>query len=146
MHTPLRSLMSPRHLPWLGFGLVVLLSSCSSRTQPIRGVVQFADTNSPAKELAGYLVTFESADQQVSGTGVVKDDGTFEVSTFNKDDGAVLGKHRVALTPPVDEEGATKPWLILRRYGEFKTSGLEAEVKSGTNDVVLTVERAVRPR
>jgi len=123
------------------------LTGCSSRTQPVEGVVVFADTREPATTLAGYLVTFESVEHEpaVSATGVVQADGRFVMSTFAQKDGAVAGKQRVAITPPVDfNSGAVAPWLIHRRHGQFATSGLEIEVKPGRNDVKLEVQRPGR--
>src|SRR5581483_9851663 len=86
------------------FLLVCTLVGCGGRTHPVEGKVVFKGSTDPARELAGYQVMFESAEQKVSANGVVQPDGTFRVGTFKDNDGAVPGKHRVALSPPSEEE------------------------------------------
>ncbi len=118
-----------------------LLVGCGSRANQVQGKVVFKGSTTPASELAGYQVMFESTEQKVSANGVVQADGTFRVGTDKDNDGAILGKHRVALTPPLEEEG--KPRVkkqIPDRYGSFETSQLEVVIKSGTNEVTLEVE------
>jgi hypothetical protein len=115
---------------------------CSSRTAPVAGVVVYADSpDTPATDLEGYVVTFESTEERVGGTGTVKTDGTFQVSTFKEGDGALRGKQLVALTPPILENGGMAPSKILPKYHDLRTSGLEADIVPGENRVKLTVER-----
>ena len=126
----------------------VVLTGCGgATTYPIRGKVVFKDTKAPATELAGYVITLESIDGNVSANGVVKADGTFEVSTYELGDGAVPGRHRVALNAPMSHEliegpGAaeTAP-LIPDKYGSPATSGLEITVSSSRQEVELVLER-----
>jgi hypothetical protein len=107
--------------------------------------VVFADTKKPATELAGYLVTFESVTEPVSATGLVRDDATFEMSTYGQADGAVPGKHRVVITAPVPTgDGPIIPWLIDRKHGAFESSGLSIEVTAPLDNVVFEVERPGR--
>jgi hypothetical protein len=103
----------------------------------------------PARELAGYTVDFEleSAEKKISATGEVREDGTFTVGTFKGADGAVVGKHRVALSPPLATDDRPMPRAaIADRYRDFKKSGLIVEIKPERNQVVLEVERGKRPR
>ena len=125
-----------------------LLSGCGSGTHPVHGKVVFKDTEAAATELAGYVVALESVDGKVSASGVVKPDGTFEVGTHKPGDGAVPGKHRAALNPPMTHELIEGPEakppapLIPDKYGTFGTSGLEITVERSGQEVVLQVERA----
>lgn len=63
--------------------------------------------------------------------------GQFELSTYGTNDGAILGKHQVAVTArEKGEEGPeAKPGKLLvpERYTNPQTSGLTIEVKDGEN-------------
>ncbi len=87
--------------------------------------------------------------------GSIQSDGTYSLTTFDQDDGALLGNHRVTITaketvggPPtpasledeIKQAGKTSPqslakvvWLVPQEYSNRKTSKLEAEVVSGSN-------------
>lgn len=118
-----------------------LLTGCGKKTYPVEGQVVFED-GAPAKELAGYMVMFQPADQSVGTNGVIGANGEFTVGTFQDGDGAVLGKQRVAITPPIPMvDGPRPPELILAKYKTFETSNLEVEIKAETNRVTIKVER-----
>lgn len=87
-------------------------------------------------------------------------DGSFEMGTYDDDDGAVLGEHKVmitAFTAPggsglpedvIDGDGAPVS-VIPDFYGDLEKSGLKINVKSGDNsiDFVLTSKAGeVKPR
>ncbi|MDY0170618.1 MAG: hypothetical protein RBS80_29020 [Thermoguttaceae bacterium] len=129
---------------------VPALTGCggSHPVYPVHGQIVYED-GSPATELAGGTVTFESVDHQataaqtgVASWGVVQSDGTFTLGTFKPADGAVPGKHRVAISPAPDmiEGVMTEPPISLK-YATVENSGLEAEVTRGRNNIVLTIER-----
>jgi hypothetical protein len=127
----------------LGLALVIAaITGCNSRpnTYPIDGKVVWK-SGDPAKELVGYVVSFESEHGLTSGSGAIQADGTFTIGTFDLADGALAGKHRIAITPPEPPlDAAPPPRLIAKRFGSFETSGLTTGVKSGRNSVVLEVE------
>jgi len=85
-------------------GLVVL-PGCGKGTCKVQGKVVYEDGQQAGNELEGYSVTFESEEDRVSASGLIGSDGTFEVGTFENADGAVAGRHRVAITPPMHERG-----------------------------------------
>ena len=130
---------------WLVAGLLpacVGAVGCGPReTYPVRGVVVFADTQQPARELADYIVTFDSVERRVGGSSPIDGNGGFVLSTLRPGDGAILGRHRVAITPPPRDDGLPADWLIDRRYGDLKTSGLEVEVGQAPNTLTITVDR-----
>ena len=125
--------------------LTLALTGCNSaKTHPVNGTVKFKD-GADGSALAGYIVDFESVEQKVSGSGEVQADGTFKISTYGDNDGAVPGKHRVAVSPPLPLPDVTPPKpLIPTKLGGLETSGLEVEIKPGSNDVVLELERSGR--
>lgn len=73
-------------------------------------------------------------------TGVIAADGSYCLTTYNKGDGAIVGKHQVSVVPvyatnefePVPK--ADRP--IPQRYQNGGSSGLEVEVKPGEVQVV----------
>ena len=120
-----------------------ILVGCGKGTCSVNGKVVYDDGQQAGPELQGYAVTFESQNEPVSASGLIGPDGTFEISTYEPGDGAVVGKHRVAVTAPVHEtDDLPPPRAIKARFESFDKSGLEVTLESGSNQVELTVERA----
>lgn len=73
-----------------------------------------------------------------SATGTIRPDGTFTLTTYRENDGAILGEHQVAISgaevgPDFDPrklEQSAK-WLVPPRYRDPVTSGLSYEVVEG---------------
>jgi hypothetical protein len=94
-------------------------------------------------------VIFEPVGSTPAATGQTDATGRFQLTTFDKNDGAVPGDYKVAVrkiqvirsdrpanapddlaTPPPDEK-----WLLPTKYGHTASSGLTATVKpAGKND------------
>src|SRR5437016_2684281 len=85
----------------------------------------------------------------VSGLGVTDENGHYALSTYESNDGAPVGKHRVAISlrgPPEkvkpnmgdayyeEMEGVGKP-LIPQKYFDPAKSGLTADVQAGKTNV-----------
>lgn len=122
----------------------VLLPGCQRTYHPVHGTVYFADRlDQPATELAGYMITVEPVEktQPIGANGKIKDDGTFILGTETDTDGVLVGKQRVAITPPFDQEGTMRPSLILEKYKDLSTSELVIEVKPENNEIKIVVER-----
>ncbi len=144
--------MHTRRLPAAGLVLLASLSllGCGSgqSVYPVQGQIVYAD-GSPAMDLNGYTVTFESVEHMataertgIGGWGNVEADGSFTIGTYKPADGAVLGKHRVAISPePQLSDGPATKLPIALKYATVDTSGIEVEVTRGTNTIALTVER-----
>ena len=132
--------MNPMRISIASALLLVMLAGCS-KVHPVKGQVVFED-GAPAKELAGYLVSLRSEEHKISATAVIQEDGSFTVGTHSNADGAMLGKHQVAITPPPPEvDGPIPPRRISERYGKFESSNLEIHVVNGQNTPTLKVER-----
>jgi hypothetical protein len=75
--------------------------------------------------------------------GKLEPDGSAELFTYSEHDGAIIGKHRIAVVaveedssqPTVDRLPTVK-WLIPERYGSADTSGLECELIESKRHVV----------
>lgn len=123
------------------------LPGCGGKTiYPVNGKVVYSD-DTLAKELAGYKLEFEAIDTKLDGAGVsaageVQKDGTFQLTTRTENDGAVVGRHRVLIAPPLPEGDVPAGRRIIDpRYGDYSTSGLEATIEPKTNTVTLKVNR-----
>ncbi len=128
---------------------LVALTGCSDperATYPVHGIVRFTD----GQLLRGGSVEFEikGRKKSVTATGDIHPDGSFVLGTFELTDGALVGKHRaVVIADQGQGDGHERPWLIPKvklhpKYREYRTSGLEFEVKPQSNSFVIDVEYA----
>lgn len=71
--------------------------------------------------------------------GEVGPDGTFKLTTYVKNDGAIIGKHQVLYTPaPVEIDDSIDPDIAKPTVSPFdglKPSKSEVEVKAGSNTI-----------
>jgi tetratricopeptide (TPR) repeat protein len=79
---------------------------------------------------------------------VVKEDGSFVVGTYGKDDGVPAGEYKVLVTwlvkaPEPEYEGGALPRNCLPdKYARFDTSGLRVRIEPGENHIpALTLTR-----
>jgi hypothetical protein len=145
---PGTSNVSGRWLGILGIGLILLgTTGCGGKKlYPAQGRVVFDDDNSP---LAGGWVTFDPIDGDAkSGTwGDIQADGTFQLGTYRAGDGAMEGRYRAVIKPPLGESRSEKnpeSQLLDPRFENFATSPLEYTVSSNPNEnhFILKVKRA----
>ena len=135
---------------WAAVIVVVVLlglAGCGGpRLYPVQGKVVW-ENGAAARELEGGLVVCESADGGVSARGDIQKDGSFHLSTNKPGDGALPGKHRVAVVENKPGEPPPPP-IIDRAFFSVETSGLEINVEpKQTNEVTLKVRRGpARPR
>jgi hypothetical protein len=130
---------------WLGLAGAALAligsAGCGAKTQPVQGKVVFKDRT----PLTGGLVLFEPAEgtARACARGDIQPDGTFRLSTYAKDDGALEGRHRVLVAPPLPDNPRDlgKALVIHPRYEQFETSKLEFTVTRGKNDFTIVVDK-----
>ncbi len=129
--------------------LLAVSVGCSDgnpRTYEVRGFVRFPD----GMPLRSGTIEFESIDGELPfmATSEIDENGAFEMGTFAIDDGAIAGRHRAIIISSQDiGTGAERPGMIERsklhgRYADFKTSGLEFEIKPEDNQLEIPVEYA----
>jgi len=85
--------------------------------------------------------------------GIIQEDGTFELTTYEPGDGAHVGVNRVRVTQFAsqspkrraenpDGEPSLGELLIPRRYTRYETSGITVTVKpDGNRDVLISLTR-----
>jgi hypothetical protein len=122
-----------------------ILAGCGPRYYPVDGKVLWSD-ESPAKELEGSQVVFESPEMKISARGTIGPDGGFTMTMVNPDDGVPPGMYQVAIIEerkPVNGNDWSKlhPPLLEDKFLSYAKSGLIAEVKATKNVIVLRVER-----
>jgi hypothetical protein len=101
-------------------------ASQAAPTVPVKGKVTYKGT-----PLTKGVVTFEPRNSGRPATGEIGPDGTFELTTLQKGDGAVPGKHRVSVSgtgPSVKKE------VVPVKYNDVNTSKIEVEVTADKSD------------
>lgn len=131
------------------FSILILLPlGCSDNgqipTYPVSGKVVFADgTPLPG---GGLICLSDSDEASLSARGIINPDGTFTLGTYGEDDGAIAGRHLVAIDPPIPEnfnpDAGPPPRVIHPRFQHHDTSGLEFTVSAeDPNEITLEVSR-----
>ena len=139
----------------LSFCVGVTVAGCGP-TYPERGVVRGVVTSGGKPVTQGYVRFLPEAGR--AAVGEIAPDGSYQLTTFEPGDGALVGKHKVTIeakkvlsSDPVpqsiDEEIAMSRdgrlqkaqqqlvWLAHPRYSRVETSDLQAEVKPGENRI-----------
>ncbi len=112
-------------------------------TYPIDGKIVFSNGNPFAGGSQSFIV-FQSKEHGVTATGVVELDGSFKVGTYDPEDGAVAGRHRVSISPPVPEGNPERSKAVSTfnsKYQSIAKSGIEVTVDpNGENQVTITLD------
>ena len=137
-------------LPQAPLALALLAAAgCSgpATPHPVQGTVVFED-GQPAKELAGYAISFTPAagGGLPSSYGDIDQDATFVLSCKKDGDGAVAGKHRVVISPPDPFEGGGGDRRLhpppMKAVMDPATAEQEVTVEPKSNNITLKVKRA----
>jgi len=127
------------------FAMATLIAAgCSGAKTPETAAVQGKVTYR-GKSITQGVVLFTPEGSGQAATGEIQADGSFQLTTFQKNDGARPGKYRVAVQPfpaagavPGLEFPGGKP-PIPAKYLDVHSSGLTAEVKPGKNTLDLSL-------
>jgi hypothetical protein len=96
-------------------------------TYPVTVTVTYADK----KPVPGAQVVLMSAEGNVSARGAAGGDGSCSLTTYQPNDGALLGKHRVLVAQPPHIGDPDVPFAgpkIAPKFANFATSGFQVEV------------------
>ena len=132
----------------LGAGFCVVVSGCGPGypdTTPVTGKVSFNGRAVPQ----GRIMFFP--EQGRPAMGRIGTDGSYTLTTFRPNDGAILGTHRVTIksikdvAAPTGVEDELAPavitWIVPEIYSNQETTPLRAEVKRENN----TINFALKP-
>lgn len=132
--------------------LLVGLSGCGGEvsgqkdTASVQGTVTYQ-----GQPLTTGTVFFVPAGGGPTAEGQIREDGTFELTTYEEGDGAVPGQHGVmihaeremkaVLPEDEDPDNPPDPQLIPAKYSSVETSGLTATVTAeGENTVKFELQ------
>jgi hypothetical protein len=132
----------------LSIGLLLvafLISGCGPgrpRTVPVRGTVMYQ-----GKPVPNGTVMFVPQSGQ-EATGEIQPDGSYSLTTFVPNDGAVPGNYTVVIVAREDtskrlpeDRNPLPPPIIPMRFTSIATSPLRAEVKDQENVLEFVLER-----
>ncbi len=88
------------------------------------------------KPLTHGYVQFAPADSRAS-TGGFDVDGRFVLTCFEMGDGAVTGKHKIAVMAQEAIGQETIKWHAPKKYANAATSGLEREITGPTDSIKI---------
>jgi hypothetical protein len=135
---------SPGFAAWLSvFVLLAVSTGCGDKTGavPVTGKVSYN-----GEPLKNGTVMFIPDGGGTAATGEIQPDGTFQLTTFRKDDGAVPGDYTVVVQVfPDPESGGGLPGMefgtekppIPQRYMDATQTDLKASVKDRDNNLDL---------
>jgi hypothetical protein len=125
--------------------VALALTGCGDRQYPVHGTVALED----GTPVTRGLVVCERFDggPAVSAQGEIKPDGTFRLGTRKPGDGLPPGRYKVLINPMdlSDLPDDKKDIPFDARYLNFKSSGLELDVK-GDTDFPIRLARSPRRR
>ncbi len=117
-------------LKWSAALLLLTTGGCGeSRPTPYPATVTI--TYAATKPVPGAQVVLMSAEGNVSVRGSAREDGSCSLTTYQPNDGALLGKHKVLVAQPPhigDPDVPYKGPKIASKFANFASSGFEVEV------------------
>jgi hypothetical protein len=121
----------------LGLALVSIigLSGCGRNEFRVARTAGVIECN--GKPVSGGVVFFSpvaSSDKSLTGkpaSGDVDADGSFVLTTYHDDDGAIVGRHKVTYSPPVSDDPQAP------RCECAGAAPVEVEVEPGENDITV---------
>ncbi|MBD16580.1 MAG: hypothetical protein CMJ72_15710 [Planctomycetaceae bacterium] len=109
--------------------VLFLCAGCGDDGRPARYPVSGTLKSTDGSPLAHSTIMFRSVEGNLIARARVFPDASFQLTTFDKYDGAVAGTHRVQIMPFQNADGSFGIPL-KRKYLKYDTSELEYEVSS----------------
>src|SRR5687768_11030981 len=108
-----------RSLIWAGMGLLIAgFAGCggaAAKTVAVTGKVTFSDGSPVAK---GGVAFNGTAGKAFSATGETKEDGTYQLSTFEENDGVPAGEYTVVVTANGQQATVIEPKTVKVEAGK----------------------------
>ncbi|PQO30788.1 hypothetical protein [Blastopirellula marina] len=129
----------------VGLAALVLLavgSGCTPevKTHPVAGKV-LLPTGDPATRGVIEFRTVNEEGEIVNAFGEIRADGSFELTTYEENDGALAGEHEAIVLDPANTDGGpVQRSLFPSRYRAYESSDLKFTIKPGPNDLVVELE------
>jgi hypothetical protein len=118
-------------------------SPSGPKTYQVQGRV-VTESGKPV-EMGSVEFRSEGSDSRVIARGKIKADGSFSLSTFSVDDGAIAGRHDVIVQQMIIAEGFGKSHehgpRVPAAYSDYVSSGLTAEVKKSDDNFITLMIR-----
>lgn len=121
-----------RHLTALILVLSVFVTGCIDG-RPKRVTVAGKVTVDGAPLTKGNVIFVPEGGRPSSGK--VQQDGRFVLRCFEDDDGALVGRHRVAVTAKDIISETNIVWHAPPRFSGYQSSGLEVEITESVDDL-----------
>ena len=109
--------------------LLTALMGCGAGHPPVYPVEGRITRNDDTPLRGGVIVLESVSPPETNARGSIGDDGAYRITTFEENDGALAGKHRVMFCPAISNTGFKKyEDTIHERYLDFDTSGVTIDV------------------
>jgi hypothetical protein len=122
-----------------GLCLLVAIAGCSDGRPtrvPVAGRVMI-----DGQPLAKGTVRFVPEGARPS-SGRLDAGGQFQLTCYDGEDGAVLGRHRVQVTASEITGGEKVVWHAPQKYADFRSSGITVDVTEPTDSVLIELSWA----
>ena len=122
-------------------GVIISIAGCSDSKELATFPTTVKVRDSDGQPLARVRVSFRSVEHQITARGVADDEGVCQMTTYAPGDGAVAGRHQVAIGPPAmigDPDDVQPNIRIPRRVSSYDGSKLEGTVTDSDEPNELT--------
>jgi hypothetical protein len=112
-------------------------------TYPVKGRVVF---NGGGEVHVGTVELKSKEHPTIQARGTIETDGSFTLSTYEPNDGAIAGDHdcvvvQMVMAENVKSHRPSKVGIVDRKHASYATSGLRAQIKAGpANELELKVD------
>lgn len=116
--------------------LLLLMVGCSDNLPP--RVTVSGQVLIDGEPLTHGLVRFVPKGARPAA-GRVDETGHFTLTTYNAEDGVVLGVHQVSVNAAEYLSATKKKWHAPKKYATFRTSPLTEEITGSTDSLVINL-------
>ena len=144
MHSKLHLGNVPRRIASV-VAVLLLAIGCqqnAENTHPVYGKVTVDGQSLPAGTVLFESISSGATGRHHTARGRIDGDGNYRLTTFDEDDGAIEGRHRVAVLPTHntgDSAQLNSQSQIPGRYTSIETSPLHFDVVAGNNEIDIAL-------